>query len=59
MVKAYLRYGHAQSFGVVGTSSCNAVSNEDGSVVYVGGLENVHGWNVRQGNLVCIPSACC
>lgn len=53
MVKAYLRYSQAQAFGVVATAGCNTVRHSNDGIVYCGGLENVHGWNVRQGKMVC------
>ena len=55
-MKAYLRYNHAQAFGVVASAACNIISSDDDSVVYTGALETVHARSVRQGTLV---RACC
>lgn len=51
MVKAYLRYDLASTFGVV-TSNSNVVYDHTGKLVITAALENVNVWNVKQGTLV-------
>ncbi|KAG1662756.1 hypothetical protein FOA52_006781 [Chlamydomonas sp. UWO 241] len=58
MVKAYLRYEAAGTFGVVASSAAPEFSS-DGKQLYSPALENVGVWNVKQGTLVSslMPSA--
>lgn len=51
MVKAYLRYDLASTFGVV-TSNSNVVYDHTGKLVITASLESVSVWNVKQGTLV-------
>lgn len=51
MVKAYLRYEAAGTFGVVASSAAPEFSS-DGKQLYSPALENVGVWNVKQGTLV-------
>ena len=51
MVKAYLRYEAAGTFGVVASSAAPEFSS-DGKQLYTPALENVGVWNVKQGTLV-------
>ena len=51
MVKAYLRYDLASTFGVV-TSNSNIVYGQTGKLVITASLEDVSVWNVKQGALV-------
>ena len=53
MVKAYLRYEFAKSFGVI-TSNSNILFSADGKSIVSSALENVALWNVKQGNLVSL-----
>lgn len=55
MVKAYLRYEHDGSFGVI-TSGANPCYDASGKLLITSALENVAVWNLKQGSLV---SACC
>ena len=52
MVKAYLRYELASSFGVVASNS-NVVHDHSGKLIVAASLENIAIWNVKQGTLVC------
>ena len=51
MVKAYLRYDLANTFGVVASNS-NVVYDHTGKLAITASLENVCLWNVKQGTLV-------
>eukprot|EP00955_Chlamydomonas_euryale_P069092 360328-Chlamydomonas_euryale.AAC.17 len=51
MVKAYLRYDAAGTFGVV-TSGCSPEFDATGKQLFTASLENVSVWNVKQGSLV-------
>lgn len=51
MVKAYLRYDLANTFGVVASNS-NVVYDHTGKLIITACLENVCLWNVKQGTLV-------
>ena len=51
MVKAYLRYDLASTFGVVASNS-NIVHDHTGKLVITAALEDVNIWNVKQGTLV-------
>ena len=51
MVKAYLRYELAGTFGVV-CSNSNLVHDATGKLVYTAALEDVAVWSVKQGTLV-------
>ena len=53
MVKAYLRYDLASTFGVVASNS-NVVYDHTGKLMITASLENIAIWNVKQGTLVCI-----
>lgn len=57
MVKAYLRYDLASTFGVV-TSNSNVVYDHTGKLVITAALENVNVWNVKQGTLVGTAGLC-
>lgn len=54
MVKAYLRYEQAASFGVISSNS-NVVYNTDGKTVLTAALENVAVWNVKTASQVGAP----
>ena len=56
MVKAYLRYDLASTFGVVASNS-NVVYDHTGKLIITASLENICVWNVKQGTLVC--TMCC
>ena len=51
MVKAYLRYEAAGSYGVI-TSTANPVFDTDGKHLVTGALENILLWNIKQGTQV-------
>ncbi|KAL0021070.1 hypothetical protein WJX79_008561 [Trebouxia sp. C0005] len=51
MVKAYLRYDLASTFGVVASNS-NVVYDHSGKLIITASLENITIWNVKQGTLV-------
>ncbi|KAL3161937.1 hypothetical protein ABBQ38_009019 [Trebouxia sp. C0009 RCD-2024] len=51
MVKAYLRYDLANTFGVVASNS-NVVYDHTGKLAITACLENICLWNVKQGTLV-------
>ena len=51
-MKSYLRYGHAQAFGVVASPACHICTDGEQATLFTGALESVHAWNVRQGTLV-------
>lgn len=55
MVKAYLRYDLASTFGVVASNS-NVVYDHSGKLIITASLENITVWNVKQGTLVCTLS---
>ena len=55
MVKAYLRYDLASTFGVVASNS-NVVYDHSGKLIITASLENITIWNVKQGTLVCMLS---
>ena len=57
MVKAYLRYELASSFGVVASNS-NVVYDDSGKLIIAASLENIAVWNVKQGSLVSLPCCC-
>ena len=48
MVKAYLRYELASTFGVI-TSNSNIVHSPSGKQLITAALENVLCWNLKQG----------
>jgi len=50
MVKAYLRYEHSASFGVVTSSSL--VHDSTGKMLICAALENIVVWNLKSGTLV-------
>mmetsp|Transcript_19549 Transcript_19549/g.51796 ORF Transcript_19549/g.51796 Transcript_19549/m.51796 type:complete len:937 (+) Transcript_19549:51-2861(+) len=52
MVKAYLRYGHERSVGIVTSRECNVVADRSGKFALAGCVEAVAVWNIRQGALV-------
>ncbi|XP_073134824.1 uncharacterized protein [Henckelia pumila] len=49
MVKSYLRYETAASFGVIVSLDCNITYDSSGKHLLVGALEKLGVWNVRQG----------
>ncbi len=51
MVKAYLRYDFASSYGVV-TSAANPEFDASGKRLISSSLENISIWNIKQGELV-------
>jgi len=51
MVKAYLRYERAGSFGVV-TSGPAPCYDASGKLLITAALENLAVWNIKQGSLV-------
>lgn len=57
MVKAYLRYDLANTFGVVASNS-NVVYDHTGKLAITACLENICLWNVKQGTLVCFHTNC-
>ncbi|CAI9097924.1 OLC1v1034446C2 [Oldenlandia corymbosa var. corymbosa] len=54
MVKAYLRYEQALSFGVIASGDSNIAFDSSGVHLFAPALEKVGVWNVRQG--VCTKS---
>jgi U3 small nucleolar RNA-associated protein 12 len=52
MVKAYLRYEAAATFGVVASTAANVVFDASGKLVVSPALESVLVWNVKQGAAV-------
>lgn len=59
MVKAYLRYEPASSFGVVTSLDSNIAYDSTGKHVFAPALEKVGIWHVRQGicNKTLIPTS--
>lgn len=58
MVKAYLRYELAGSWGVIASPASNTVFDRSGRHLLTGALENVAVWNLKQAALVshdCTP----
>ena len=58
MVKAYLRYELAGSWGVISSPASNCVFDRSGRHLLTGALENVAVWNLKQAALVsrdCTP----
>lgn len=58
MVKAYLRYELAGSWGVIASPASNTVFDRSGRHLLTGALENVAVWNLKQASLVsddCTP----
>lgn len=49
MVKAYLRYEPALSFGVIASVDCNIAYDSSGKFLLAAALEKVGVWHVRQG----------
>ncbi|EPS66900.1 hypothetical protein M569_07875 [Genlisea aurea] len=54
MVKSYLRYEAAASFGVIVSVDCNITYDRTGRYILAGALEKLGVWHVRQG--VCTRS---
>jgi hypothetical protein len=52
MVKAYLRYEAAATFGVVASTAANVVFDASGKLLVSPALESVLVWNVKQGAAV-------
>jgi U3 small nucleolar RNA-associated protein 12 len=52
MVKAYLRYELAGSWGVIASANCNVCYDRSGKHLLSAALENVSVWNVKQAVLV-------
>lgn len=52
MVKAYLRYEAAATFGVVASTAANVALDASGKLLVSAALENVLVWNIRQGAAV-------
>ncbi|KAF9534814.1 WD-repeat-containing protein [Crepidotus variabilis] len=52
MVQSYLRHGPTQAFGLVCSTSSNAVF--DGKLAYVAGLEDVLVWDVKKGQMIAM-----
>ncbi|KAJ3270719.1 hypothetical protein HDV01_007475 [Terramyces sp. JEL0728] len=52
MVKVYQRYKLQKSFGVIASSSSNAIFNHDGTSCYAPTLENITMWNLKQGTVI-------
>ena len=52
MLKTYLRYQQARSFGVIAAPSCNLVADRVGRLAVTGSLEDVVVWNVRRTSAV-------
>ena len=52
MVKAYLRYELAGSWGVIASANCNVCYDRKGRHLLTASLENVSVWNVKQAALV-------
>jgi hypothetical protein len=52
MVKAYLRYEPAGTFGVI-SSGCNVLFDSSGRQLFSGALEGIATWSLRQGTQVC------
>ena len=55
MVKAYLRYELAGSWGVIASANCNVCYDRSGKHLLSAALENVSVWNVKQAVLVSAP----
>ena len=53
MVKAYRRYEHNESFGVI-SSAANVLFDASGKQLLTGALEAIAVWNVRQGTKVSL-----
>mmetsp|Transcript_14382 Transcript_14382/g.42988 ORF Transcript_14382/g.42988 Transcript_14382/m.42988 type:complete len:940 (-) Transcript_14382:73-2892(-) len=51
MVKAYLRYSHERSVGVITSRECNVVADKSGRYALAGSGDSVSVWNIRQGAL--------
>eukprot|EP01025_Chloroclados_australasicus_P031883 TRINITY_DN3228_c0_g2_i2.p1 TRINITY_DN3228_c0_g2~~TRINITY_DN3228_c0_g2_i2.p1 ORF type:complete len:124 (+),score=15.27 TRINITY_DN3228_c0_g2_i2:39-374(+) len=50
MVKAYLRYEHSQSFGVIcGNNNNSLIFDQTGKKVITAALENIIIWNIKTG----------
>ncbi|KAI8810902.1 hypothetical protein BJ742DRAFT_799159 [Cladochytrium replicatum] len=49
MVKSYLRYRSAATFGIITSSSSNAVYDHDGRLIVAPSLEDVRLWDQRKG----------
>ncbi len=52
MVQSYLRHGPTQAFGLICSSSSNAVY--DGKLAYVPALEDVLVWDMKKGQMVSL-----
>ena len=52
MVKAYLRYEHCSTFGVIASGASPPVYDASGKHVLTSALENVSVWSIKQGSLV-------
>lgn len=52
MVKAYLRYELAGSWGVIASGRSNVCYDRSGKHLLTASLENVSVWNVKQAALV-------
>ena len=52
MVKAYLRYEAAATFGVVASTAANVAFDASGKLLVSAALENVLVWNLKQGAAV-------
>ena len=48
MVKAYLRYEHVQTFGVVASGQASLVSSGEDDTIVAPALEALHLWHVRK-----------
>lgn len=51
MVKSYLRYVHADTFGLI--SSANAVFDPSGKFAITASSETLSVWNIKQATKVC------
>lgn len=58
MVKAYLRYEAANTFGVVASAAGNMLTDHAGKLLISPALEATHVWNPKTGALVRPRSGC-
>ena len=52
MVKTYLRYEQAASFGVIVSANSNVLWDASGKLLICAALEKAQVWNVKQGALI-------
>lgn len=59
MVKAYLRYEEAATFGLIVSPEANIDYSSSGKLLLAGALEQLVVWNVKQGRSIhtlCVPN---